>query len=1009
MSSNKTDINKSGKKEQNKKVKEKESDNSENNKSENNESSEEEEESELESLKQNNISIYKSLYPPVKDNFFFEDNTTINNKILKLNQEQPNLRYKNAKSSKNINNKKAEDDISSINEEEEEAEDLKMTDKFLDDLIKVPCPISKSKIIAIISHFIRKSKLIEKLESEYQSDKKADLNNLSISCAENLSYMELKKGEILFKIGEMGNRFYFILRGFISILKLKEIFMVKISYYHYFNYCIKLLKENEIHILEETLKKNNAKIPYESIDNLVKIYKIVFQKKLYENITKQIITNNNLLLNFFSLNEQKLENYDIIFEELQNFEQFRNYKEWKNYLIKKIKPTKEDLDFFDQYNRLVNSKSEIYITCFCYEQFLYLGPGFFFGDSALEKGNIYTGGKRNATIRAETDVILGSLKSMDYADIIEPKRRMEKLKELGFLFNNFFFQEISIHLFEKNYFHLFSACEYARGNILFSTGVIPKSLILIKEGKILLELKTSVINLHKLIKYLYEYIYSNPLFMNLSHPTQKKLLNNDVISTIQKYVNDPAFKKLRGYSQKFIDELNKDRKFNIAFIAENETIGIQEIFLSIPYIMKGSIVSKKVLCYEITIEYLQKILSDEKQIVIPFIKYSINKIFSLIQRIQNIKQHYVNSFIQKYEKGISSDKIKSSSSSINIIHKNKSNNNYILKTENSESNINNIYPNINESNLFNQINNKKINFDTNKIILSDNSKTISVPDNKSPLKKYYYLRPKSKNILNKLKKNIKSNIAPNNNINLLNKENKIKNKTRNFFNYNNKFDFPKIKSNSKIAQTSTQLSSLFDTNEKKGKDLLIGNKYLSLEKLKNQFNEINFHYYDNDELVQVIQSTKYNTHYNNNDMNNINITNTMDSNNETKKESLLKARPTFLNYHLSYVPLNNLNNSKSSKSNYNSLNNDSIDNTNTNSSQLQIPILSQYSTKENTKCNSFRKKINSRNYLKISNSNFAFNLKAYNSIYDSKDNSKNKRNNFISYDTHKKHIIFCII
>ena len=158
-----------------------------------------------------------------------------------------------------------------------------------------------------------------------------------------------------------------------------------------------------------------------------------------------------------------------------------------------------------------------------------------------------------------------------------------------------------------------------------------------------------MINLHKLIKYLYEYIYSNPLFMNLSHSTQKKLLSNDINSIIKKYINDPAFKKLRGYSQKFIDELNKDRKFNIAFIAENETIAIQEIFLSIPYIMKGSIVSKRVHCYEITIEYMQKILTDEKQIVIPFIKYSINKIFSLIQRIQNIKQHYINSFIQKYE------------------------------------------------------------------------------------------------------------------------------------------------------------------------------------------------------------------------------------------------------------------------------------------------------------------------------------------------------------------------
>ena len=141
---------------------------------ESNESSEEE--SELETIKQSNLQIYKTLYPPIKESFIFEDNNIINNKILRLNQDSPNLRYKKAKTLRFSTTPK-EDDIISKNdeekEEEEEEEDLKMTDKFLEDLIKVPCPISKSRIIAIISNFIRKSKLSEKLENEYQSDKKA--------------------------------------------------------------------------------------------------------------------------------------------------------------------------------------------------------------------------------------------------------------------------------------------------------------------------------------------------------------------------------------------------------------------------------------------------------------------------------------------------------------------------------------------------------------------------------------------------------------------------------------------------------------------------------------------------------------------------------------------------------------------------------------------------------------------------------------------------------------------
>ena len=962
-----------------------------NEKTENSETSEEE--SELETLKQRNIPIYKSLYPPVKESFFFEENNTINNKILRLSQDLPNLRYKKASSLKTINTKK-EDDIISKNEEEkeeEEEEDLKMTDKFLEDLIKVPCPISKSKIIAIISNFIKKSKLIEKLENEYQSDKKADLNNLSIVCTEHLSFIELKKGEVLFKIGEIGNKFYIILKGFISILKPKEIYMVKMSYYQYFNYCIQLLKENEIYILEETIKKNVNKIPFDSIETLKKMYKLIFQKKLYENINKQLIANTKFLLNFFDINEQKIEYFDINIEDLQNFELTRNYKEWKHYLINKTKLSKENLDFFGNYDRYVNSRNELYVTCFCLDQFLYLGPGFFFGDSALEKGNIYTGGKRNATIRAETDIILGCLKGIDYADIIEPKRRMEKLKEIGFLFNHFFFQEISIHLFEKNYFHLFSACEYTKGSILFHTGIPARSMIFIKDGRISLELKTSVFNLHQLIQYLYQYIFANPLFMNLSKTTQNKLLNQESIVIIQKYINDPIFKKLRGFSQNFVDELNKNRKYNIAVLAENETIGLQEIFLGIPYLMKGTIVSKKAHSYEITIEHIQKILSCEKQIIIPYIRSSINKILSLIERIQNIKQHYVNSFIQKYEKGLESENINSLNienlSSTNNMINNNINKNYFLKTENSDNNIKKdlIYNSDLSLSGYNIINKNVVPINNKN---PETSKTIAVSDNKSPLKRISYLRANKKSMI-QLKKNQKSSIVSNN-IQILNYKNQ--NKTRNYFNNSNKFEYPNIKKNNKIARTTVQFSYFNEINKKKN-HLLIGNEYFSLEKLKNKFNEINLHPDQNNEFIQVIQSNKYHTMYNNND-NNTSIS-TEKNNYENKKEPIFKIKQKFLNYHLSYVPLNNLNNFKETKITDKSFNNDSTEKIN--SSQTQNPFSSQYSTKDSTKCNTFRKKINSRNYLNINNSNYACNLKAYKSFSSNKETIKSKGSGIFNY------------
>ena len=98
-----------------------------------------------------------------------------------------------------------------------------MDNDFLDSLLQRKTSLDRNKIINTIIQFIRNSKLIEKLESEFHSDKKSDLDLLIRSCARNLNYKKLNKGEVLFKIGDMGDRFYFILNGKVNILKLKQL------------------------------------------------------------------------------------------------------------------------------------------------------------------------------------------------------------------------------------------------------------------------------------------------------------------------------------------------------------------------------------------------------------------------------------------------------------------------------------------------------------------------------------------------------------------------------------------------------------------------------------------------------------------------------------------------------------------------------------------------------------------------------------------------------------------
>ena len=578
------------------------------------------------------IPIYKKLYPPLKDLFIYDENNEINNNMIKIKSKISKMPAK----------------TNFLKEEEDNEE---MTEDFLNDLVKDPCPLSKTKVIDIISKFIEKSKLIEKLESDYQSDKKIASNSLSQICAERLSFIELQPGEIVFKIGDAGDRFYFILSGNISILKLKEIPKIEMTYIQYIKYCLFLLSLNEEYILNEVIKANDSILNLSSIEDIKTINKIIFMRQLTDSVNKTILNNSNLK-SFFEQNGQKFDDYDIKEEELDILEQQKSKgiqgagKDWENYITKRVKLTVSEQVFFQPFENILTDNQPKNICCFCYHSFLYLGPGLFFGDTALDFEN----NKRNATIRAEEHTILGSLKREDYLSIISPKNKMEKLKELEFVYENFFFKGINPHIFEKNYFHLFSPREYYRGSILFSNGTIPRSLVLMQTGRVSLELKASVIDIHNLIKFTYNNILINPIFSKLTQGNKNKYLPNEKLSVIKNYINDPILTRLKMHNNRFIEDMNVVRNYQIKNLTGNEAIGLEEIFLRLPYLMKSTVISEKIYCYEIGLEHIDKMLNNGKDIIHDYIKLSINKIFSLIERFQNIKQNNINMSLVKYEK-----------------------------------------------------------------------------------------------------------------------------------------------------------------------------------------------------------------------------------------------------------------------------------------------------------------------------------------------------------------------
>ena len=734
--------------------------------------------------------IYKKIYPPLRDLFIYDENNEINNNLLKI-------KTKISKVYKKTNFLHQE-----INEDEEE-----MNEEFLNDLVKNPCPLSKAKVIGRISKFIEKSKLIEKLESEYQSDKKIASNSLSRICSEKLTYIELQPGEVIFKIGEPGDKFYFILNGNVSILKLKELSDIFMTYIQYINYCMFLINSKEEYILNEVIKANDKLLNISSIEDIKTINKIIFMRQITEKINKYILNNNHLKI-FFQQNGQNFHDYDIKEEELETLEQQKLKgmqgagKEWENYITKRCKLTVTEQVFFQPYEKIFTDKKPKKITCFCYYSFLYLGPGLFFGDNALDFEN----NKRNATIRAEENTILAYLKRDDYLNIISPKHKMEKLKEIEFLYEKFFFGEINSHLFEKNYFHLFSPREYFRGNILFSNGTIPHSLILLKSGRISIEFKGSVIDIHNLIKYIYNNIFTNPLFSKLSQGNKNRYLPNNKLAIIKNYINDPVLTRLKMHNNEFIAEMNIIKNYQVKIITKDETIGLEEIFLRLPYIMKSIVISQKIYCYELAMEHFNKILNNGKEIIHSYIRFSLNRIISLIERLQNIKQNEINMSLFKYEKEmIKFRNLKNSSDDSN--KKNDKKNQKERKYE-SRNIINNDLSNSNtyrdKEILFNNSNENIKNYST---IIYNNSSPIKLfmanisPESKSMIEKIRLVGTKYQKKQIKIKDN-NNLISMNNTANLKNGFKTTTNKNHKNNNRNNKYFFETIGINKGFSNDS---------------------------------------------------------------------------------------------------------------------------------------------------------------------------------------------------------------
>ena len=501
---------------------------------------------------------------------------------------------------KNENNKK-DKVLYRILQEDEDVE--KFVDKLNEDLFLINKGIEEQNrnlkrtadVKRALGLFIEKSDLIQKLSKDYginnniNSIENKNLNEkikdrikvLISNLADNVFLEKYEKDKFIIRKNDIGKDCYFLLSGRLSILKPVEYKYIKISYENYLKYLVNIIDKKEKKIFETVTNLNWHFIKIYNEENLMEIIKYYIQKRIsvYSNISFDI-TNKNIK------EDLTLENVEsFLFEYKLKFEDFGISKDKIISDIKKINFNENSNDFHILLNNyfkdifkidkrtqlLMNSYDFLFekdisgkdklVTLYKYETFLILSPGAFFGEMSLNSENK----KRNASIRTETDCIVASLSIEKYANYLMDENKKILMKQINFICNNFFFNNISQKIFSKYYFSMFKLINKGKDNIIYEQGTECNSIFFIRDGTIKYEINASISEIHNLIYFLISGLKNSKEFK----------INNQLIDELKSiYLKNHNLIKMRNASIILIEKINNNQKFELSLSESFEVMGL---------------------------------------------------------------------------------------------------------------------------------------------------------------------------------------------------------------------------------------------------------------------------------------------------------------------------------------------------------------------------------------------------------------------------------------------------
>ena len=479
---------------------------------------------------------------------------------------------------------------------------------------------------SIIRNFLSNCHLFEFFHFANETEEVID--KIIANCCINCQYQNIKKDTILYRINDIIDNIYIIIKGRVGVFRPFNA-IIYMSGFKYFRYIYDLYLKKEDYILKIVLEQNYKKFPI----------KERMLPKLNENVAKKLIQKFN----------QNPKNYADLFTSVDdilkkcyiNISTFKDsifntkiYKENFNYeLLSRTNDYNEI--YFLEYN-LIHEYRNAKILNPIDNQDIINNYNSYIYNAAEDNKNINKDFNLNErskyTIKILSDTHLCCIDLNSYYNILLTEYKKILHRDAKYLIDNFIFKQIARH-FEKKYFPFFVYEELNYNDYLFRQNKPVEYIYFLKEGVVELSINKNIFQIDTLIK-------------NLNLIKQKKNKEKEEEEEIAK-IYDESNQLNRILNNKenyniYKTFISKDKEKRLIIIETKDIIGLECLYYDINYFYNAKINSKKAIFYKIRKRKFEEIIFLESHVEDNFIFESERKIDFLILRLSNLNKVKLN-------------------------------------------------------------------------------------------------------------------------------------------------------------------------------------------------------------------------------------------------------------------------------------------------------------------------------------------------------------------------------